>query len=138
MGSRRSGALPLRRIRSPLVSSISPLTGAGIGPALLVPDRFVVCPRLPLGLSLALFRKKSTLRIVDRCAHLVEDVVDLAAADPDLVGQGHRLRVVDEVVELVDQDLQLSCSRIQSESPKFLSSQSSYVWRMDSRPRPTG
>src|SRR5919204_3367055 len=50
MGSRRSGALPLRRIRSPLVSSISPLTGAGIGPALLVPDRFVVCPRLPLGL----------------------------------------------------------------------------------------
>src|SRR5581483_5591971 len=39
----------------------------------------------------------------DRRAHLVEDVVDLLAVDPDLVGQGDGLRVVHEVVELVDQ-----------------------------------
>ena len=39
----------------------------------------------------------------DRRAHLVEDVVDLLAVDPHLVGERHRLRVVDEVVELVDQ-----------------------------------
>src|SRR5207247_890537 len=40
----------------------------------------------------------------DRGAHLVEDVVDLLAVDPHLVGQRHGLRVVDEVVELVDED----------------------------------
>jgi hypothetical protein len=39
----------------------------------------------------------------DRRAHLVEDLVDLLAVDADLVGQGHGLRVVHEVVELVDQ-----------------------------------
>ena len=39
----------------------------------------------------------------DRRAHLVEDVVDLLAVDPNLVGEGHGLRVVHEVVELVDQ-----------------------------------
>src|SRR6266496_4147244 len=39
----------------------------------------------------------------DRRPHLVEDVVDLFAVDPHLVGEGHGLRVVHEVVELVDQ-----------------------------------
>src|SRR5204862_5755717 len=39
----------------------------------------------------------------DRGAHLVEDVVDLLAVDPHLVGERHRLRVVDEIVELVDE-----------------------------------
>ena len=40
----------------------------------------------------------------DRRAHLVEDVVDLLAVDAHLVGERHRLRVVHEVVELVDQN----------------------------------
>src|SRR5262249_59483702 len=40
----------------------------------------------------------------DRRPHLVEDVVDLLAVDPDLVGQRNRLRVVHEVVELVDEN----------------------------------
>src|SRR5436190_1485395 len=40
----------------------------------------------------------------NRRPHLVEDVVDLLAVDPNLVGQRDGLRVVDEVVELVDQD----------------------------------
>src|SRR6476619_6487728 len=40
----------------------------------------------------------------DRRAHLVEDVVDLLAVDPDLIREGDGLRVVHEVVELVDQD----------------------------------
>src|SRR5579859_2328200 len=39
----------------------------------------------------------------DRRAHLVEDVVDLLLVDPHLVGHHDRLRVVHEVVELVDQ-----------------------------------
>src|SRR5262249_51331695 len=39
----------------------------------------------------------------DRRAHLVEDVVDLLAVDSDLVGEWHRLGVVHEVVELVDE-----------------------------------
>src|SRR5215203_3697 len=40
----------------------------------------------------------------DRRPHLVEDLVDLLAVDADLVGQGHGLRVVNEVVELVDEN----------------------------------
>src|SRR5262249_52239722 len=40
----------------------------------------------------------------DRRAHLVEDVVDLLAIDADLVRQRDSLRVVDEVVELVDEN----------------------------------
>src|SRR6266550_2803094 len=40
----------------------------------------------------------------DRRPHLVEDVVDLLAVDADLVGQRDGLRVVHEVVQLVDQD----------------------------------
>src|SRR5205809_159581 len=39
----------------------------------------------------------------NRRPHLVEDVVDLLAVDAHLVGEGHGLRVVHEVVELVDQ-----------------------------------
>src|SRR4029077_20474520 len=39
----------------------------------------------------------------DGGAHLVEDVVDLLAVDADLVREGDGLRVVHEVVELVDQ-----------------------------------
>jgi hypothetical protein len=39
----------------------------------------------------------------DRRPHLVEDVVDLLPVDADLVGERHGLRVVDEVVELVDE-----------------------------------
>src|SRR3954452_10833469 len=39
----------------------------------------------------------------NRRPHLVEDVVDLLAVDPNLVGQRHGLRVVNEVVELVDE-----------------------------------
>src|SRR6478735_6184725 len=37
----------------------------------------------------------------DGRAHLVEDVVDLLAVDPHLVGERHGLRLVHEVVELV-------------------------------------
>ena len=40
----------------------------------------------------------------DRRAHLVEDVVDLLAVDPHLIGERHGLRVVHEVVELVDEN----------------------------------
>src|SRR5207248_2183356 len=40
----------------------------------------------------------------DRRAHLVEDVVDLLAVDAHLIGQRHGLRVVHEVVQLVDQN----------------------------------
>ena len=36
-------------------------------------------------------------------AHLVEDVVDLLAVDPHLVGERHRARVVHDVVQLVDE-----------------------------------
>ena len=39
----------------------------------------------------------------DRRAHLVEDVVDLLAVDAHLVGERDGLRVVHEVVELVDE-----------------------------------
>src|SRR4051794_32211676 len=39
----------------------------------------------------------------DRRAHLVEDVVDLLTVDADLVGERNGLRVVHEVVELVDE-----------------------------------
>src|SRR5437870_10323129 len=39
----------------------------------------------------------------DRGAHLVEDLVDLLAVDADLVGQRDSLRVVDQIVELVDE-----------------------------------
>jgi hypothetical protein len=39
----------------------------------------------------------------DRRAHLVEDVVDLLAVDPHLVCERHGLRVVHEVVQLVDE-----------------------------------
>ena len=46
-----------------------------------------------------------SFRIVtsSRLSRLVEDVVDLLAVDPHLVGERHRLRVVHEIVELVDQ-----------------------------------
>jgi hypothetical protein len=40
----------------------------------------------------------------DRRAHLVEDVVDLLAVDPHLIREGDGLRVVHEVVELVDEN----------------------------------
>src|SRR5262249_1329659 len=40
----------------------------------------------------------------DRRPHLVEDVVDLLAVDAHLVREGDGLRVVHEVVELVDQN----------------------------------
>src|SRR6266571_3866398 len=40
----------------------------------------------------------------DGRAHLVEDVVDLLAVDADLVGERDGLRVVHEVVELVDEN----------------------------------
>src|SRR5438046_8190691 len=40
----------------------------------------------------------------DRRPHLVEDVVDLLAVDANLVGQRDGLRVVHEVVQLVDQN----------------------------------
>src|SRR5207253_4402187 len=40
----------------------------------------------------------------NRRPHLVEDVVDLLAVDPDLVGQRDGLRVVHEIVELVDEN----------------------------------
>src|SRR6266550_2669648 len=51
-------------------------------------------------------------------ARLVEDVVDLLAIDPDLIGQGDGLRVVNEVVELVDeyQDVH-SASRVYRRDP---------------------
>jgi hypothetical protein len=39
----------------------------------------------------------------ERGAHLVEEVVDLLLVDADLVRQRHRLRVVDHVVQPVDQ-----------------------------------
>jgi len=40
----------------------------------------------------------------DRRAHLVENVVDLLTVDAHLVGEGDGLRVVHEVVELVDEN----------------------------------
>ena len=40
----------------------------------------------------------------NRRAHLVEDVVDLLAVDADLIGERNGLRVVHEVVELVDEN----------------------------------
>ena len=40
----------------------------------------------------------------DGRAHLVEDLVDLLAVEAHLVGQRHRLGVVHEVVELVDEN----------------------------------
>src|SRR5438874_2664588 len=40
----------------------------------------------------------------DRRPHLVEDVVDLLAVDANLVGERNGLRVVHEVVQLVDQN----------------------------------
>ena len=40
----------------------------------------------------------------DRRPHLIEQVVDLLAVDPDLIGQRHGARVVHEVVELVYED----------------------------------
>ncbi len=48
----------------------------------------------------------------DGRAHLIEDVVDLLLVDPYLVGQGHRLGVMHQVVELVYQykDIHLSWS----------------------------
>src|SRR5439155_3437870 len=59
----------------------------------------------------------------DRRPHLVEDVVDLLAVDPDLVGQRHGLRVVHEVVELVDENEYVhwlpSVRTIRSDSPEF-------------------
>ena len=39
----------------------------------------------------------------DRRPHLVEDLVDLLAVEANLVGERHGLRVVHEVVELVDE-----------------------------------
>src|SRR4051794_21358756 len=40
----------------------------------------------------------------DRRAHLVEDVVDLLFVHANLVRERHGLRVVDEIVQLVDED----------------------------------
>src|SRR2546430_3251219 len=59
----------------------------------------------------------------DRRPHLVEDVVDLLAVDADLVGQRNGLRVVHEVVELVDENEYVhwlpSVRTIRSDSPEF-------------------
>ena len=66
----------------------------------------------PLGLALRLGKHLLPLfddppglldLLGDRRAHLVEDVVDLLAVDAHLIGERDRLRVVHEVVELVDQ-----------------------------------
>src|SRR5829696_4651239 len=66
-----------------------------------------------LGLALGLGQHLLTLlddpaRLLDllgdRGAHLVEDVVDLFLVDAHLVRQRDGLRVVDEIVQLVDQD----------------------------------
>src|SRR3712207_6837540 len=64
--------------------------------------------RLALGLRqhlLALLDDPARLLdlLGDRRAHLVEDVVDLLLAHAHLVGERDLLRVVDEVVQLVDQ-----------------------------------
>src|SRR3954470_15794321 len=67
----------------------------------------------PLGLALGLGEHLLALlddpaRLLDllgdRRAHLVEDVVDLLFVHAHLVGQGDRLGVVDQIVELVDED----------------------------------
>ena len=50
----------------------------------------------------------------DRRAHLVEDVVDLLAVDPHLVGERDGLRVVHEVVELVDENEDVHGSKVYS------------------------
>src|SRR5215216_834883 len=72
-------------------------------------------PRLPEdSIALALRLGEHLLALLDdpaslldllrnRRPHLVEDVVDLLAVDADLVGERHRLRVVHEVVQLVDE-----------------------------------
>src|SRR2546421_397932 len=66
----------------------------------------------PLGLALGLGQHLLALlhdpaRLLDllgdRRAHLVEDVVDLLLVHAHLVGQGDRLGVVDEIVQLVDE-----------------------------------
>jgi hypothetical protein len=71
-----------------------------------------VRPRARLGFALRLGEHLLTLlddpaRLLDllgdRGPHLVEDVVDLLAVDPDLIGQGHGLGVVNQVVQLVDE-----------------------------------
>jgi hypothetical protein len=58
----------------------------------------------------------------DRRPHLVEDVVDLLAIDADLVGQRHGLRVVHEVVELVDENEYVHESSDITEEALFASS----------------
>src|SRR4051794_5892536 len=70
--------------------------------------------RLALGLGehlLALLDDPARLLdlLGDRRAHLVEDVVDLLLVDSHLIGQGHRLGVVHQVVELVDEDENIHC-----------------------------
>ena len=65
----------------------------------------------------------------DRRAHLVEDVVDLLAVDAHLVGQRDGLRVVHEVVELVDENEYVHGSEV-----------SVYSWRAETGApgRPSG
>ena len=48
----------------------------------------------------------------DRRPHLVDDVVDLLAVDTNLVGERDGLRVVNEVVELVDQNEYVHCAGV--------------------------
>src|SRR3954449_12605744 len=105
-----------------------PLAGAGIlddvlGRALGLLDNLLLARELrlalarllddPLGLALGLGEHLLTLlddpaRLLDllgdRRAHLVEDVVDLLLVDTNLVRERDLLRVVHEVVELVDED----------------------------------
>src|SRR5438093_1223935 len=57
----------------------------------------------------------------DRRPHLVEDVVDLLAVDAHLVGQRDGLRVVDEVVELVDQNQYIHRFSESTEGTRLLS-----------------
>ena len=83
--------LRLRRLANGLLAR---LAQEPVGLALGLGQHLLTLLDDPAGL-LDLFR--------DRRAHLVEDVVDLLAVDPDLVGQGHGLGVVNEVVELVDE-----------------------------------
>src|SRR6476469_3239024 len=66
-----------------------------------------VCDASRTACSRASCSSRSHSRLLDLLgdsrAHLVEDVVDLLAVDAHLVGERHGLRLVHEVVELVDQ-----------------------------------
>src|SRR4029450_12148062 len=70
--------------------------------------------------------------------HLVEDLVDLLAVDPNLVGEGDGLRVVDEVVELVYQNEDVHGLSLMAELGRAAIRTDRGARRPDARRRTTG